>query len=170
MQQVHWYYTALIYCISHVMNEWLGKTRRLETGELCSSTEPIGWCACATERITPRDDSFFSSHIKDLFKMNESFKTDPSLLGNLVSAVNSLLEFNLGLFFTQRFRILRFQNTWNIVHELYGAFSSHFYGVCLSFWNSNQKCTFYVLQRDKNCVWMIKCAFFVCELFLAISA
>ncbi len=44
-----------------------------------SSTEPLGWCACATERITPRNDSFFSSLIKDPFKMNESFKTDPSL-------------------------------------------------------------------------------------------
>ncbi len=32
-----------------------------------------------TERITPRNDSFFSSLIKDPFKMNESFKTDPSL-------------------------------------------------------------------------------------------
>ncbi len=32
-----------------------------------------------TERITPRNDSFFSSLIKDSFKMNESFKTDPSL-------------------------------------------------------------------------------------------
>ncbi len=32
-----------------------------------------------TERITPRNDSFFSSHIKDSFKINESFKTDPSL-------------------------------------------------------------------------------------------
>ncbi len=32
-----------------------------------------------TERITPQDDSFFSSHIKDSFEMNESFKTDPSL-------------------------------------------------------------------------------------------
>ncbi len=44
-----------------------------------SSTEPLGWCACATERITPRNDSFFSSLIKDSFKINESFKTDPSL-------------------------------------------------------------------------------------------
>ncbi len=46
---------------------------RLETGEL-TSTEPIGWCACATERITP----FFPSHIKDSFKMNDSFKTGAS--------------------------------------------------------------------------------------------
>ncbi len=45
-----------------------------------SSTEPIGWYACATEQITPRDDSFFQSHIKDSFKMNELFKNDPSLL------------------------------------------------------------------------------------------
>ncbi len=46
---------------------------RLETGEL-TSTEPIGWCACATERITP----FFPSHIKDSFKINDSFKTGAS--------------------------------------------------------------------------------------------
>ncbi len=38
------------------------------------SAEPIGCCACATERITPRDESFFPSHIKD------SFKNDSSLL------------------------------------------------------------------------------------------
>ncbi len=44
-----------------------------------SSTEPTGCCACATERITPRDDSFFTSHIKDSFKKNELFKNDPSL-------------------------------------------------------------------------------------------
>ncbi len=64
----------------HVMNERLDsknpKTRNRWTN---SSTEPIECCACATERITPRDDSFFPSHIKDLFKMNESFKNDPSL-------------------------------------------------------------------------------------------
>lgn len=33
----------------------------------------------------------------------------------------------------KRVLILPFQKTWNILHELYGAFSSRFYGVCLSF-------------------------------------
>ncbi len=47
------------------------QTPRLETGELIR---------CRTYRITPRDDSFFPSHIKDSFNMNESFKNDPSLL------------------------------------------------------------------------------------------
>ncbi len=63
-------YLSDSYCISHAMNERLEKTRRLETGELIP--EPLGWCACATERITPRNNSFFSSLIKD------PFKTDPS--------------------------------------------------------------------------------------------
>ncbi len=56
------------YCISHVMNERLGKTERLETGELIQ---------CRTYRMVRlRDwlrDSFFPSQIKDLFK------NDPSL-------------------------------------------------------------------------------------------
>ncbi len=51
----------------HVMNE------RLKPED---STDAIGWCTCATERITPRDDSFFPSHIKDLFKMNDPSLTD----------------------------------------------------------------------------------------------
>ncbi len=67
-------YLSGSYCISHVMNERLG------------------WCACATERIIPRDDSFFSSHIKDSFKMNESFKNDPSRLVMYVMRWLSHLE------------------------------------------------------------------------------
>ncbi len=62
------------------------KTRNRWTN---SSTEPLGWCACATERITPRNDSFFSSLIKDSFKMNESFKTDPSLATSARAAKES---------------------------------------------------------------------------------
>ncbi len=42
-----------------------------------------------TERITPRNDSFFSSLIKDPFKMNESFKTDPSLATSARAAKES---------------------------------------------------------------------------------
>ncbi len=42
-----------------------------------------------TERINPRDDSFFSSLIKDSFKMNESFKTDPSLATSARAAKES---------------------------------------------------------------------------------
>ncbi len=42
-----------------------------------------------TERITPQDDSFFSSHIKDSFKINKLFKTDPSLLLNLNMGVRT---------------------------------------------------------------------------------
>ncbi len=42
-----------------------------------------------TERITPRNDSFFSSLIKDSFKMNESFKTDPSLATSARAAKES---------------------------------------------------------------------------------
>ncbi len=53
-----------------------------------SSTEPIGCCACGTERITPRDDSFFPSYIKDSFKMNESFKNDSSLISSANLQIN----------------------------------------------------------------------------------
>ncbi len=42
-----------------------------------------------TERITARNDSFFSSLIKDSFKMNESFKTDPSLATSARAAKES---------------------------------------------------------------------------------
>ncbi len=71
-------YLSGSYCISHAMNERL-KNLKARNRWTNSSTEPLGWCACMTERITPRNDSFFSSLIKDSFKMNESFKTDPSL-------------------------------------------------------------------------------------------
>ncbi len=53
----------------HVMNERVKKPKD-------STAEPT-W-SCVTERITPRDDSFFPSHIKDSFKMNKSFKNHPS--------------------------------------------------------------------------------------------
>ncbi len=42
-----------------------------------------------TEQITARNDSFFSSLIKDSFKMNESFKTDPSLATSARAAKES---------------------------------------------------------------------------------
>ncbi len=42
-----------------------------------------------TERITARNDSFFSSLIKDSFKINESFKTDPSLATSARAAKES---------------------------------------------------------------------------------
>ncbi len=42
-----------------------------------------------TERITPRNDSFFSSLIKDSFKINELFKTDPSLATSARAAKES---------------------------------------------------------------------------------
>ncbi len=70
------YWLVHLLCLSSRSSRKTQKTWNRWTN---SSTEPIGWCACATERITPRDDSFFSSHIKDSFKMNKSFKTDPSL-------------------------------------------------------------------------------------------
>ncbi len=43
-----------------------------------------------------RDDSFFPSHIKDLFKMNELFKNDPSLETTQVSVFfyNALIDHN----------------------------------------------------------------------------
>ncbi len=63
------------------------KTRNRWTN---SSTEPLGWCACATERITPRNDSFFSSLIKDPFQkwMNRSRPT-PSLATSARAAKES---------------------------------------------------------------------------------
>ncbi len=69
---------SFIQCSLRRKENWLVPLTSLSSRN--SSTEPIGCCACATERITPRDDSFFPSHIKDLFWMNESFKNDPSLL------------------------------------------------------------------------------------------
>ncbi len=50
----------------HVMNERVEKPKD-------STAEPTGCWA-----ITPWDDSFFPSHIKDSFKMNKLFKNHPS--------------------------------------------------------------------------------------------
>ncbi len=56
-----------------------------------------GCCACATERITPRGDSFFPSHIKDSFKMNKSFKNDPSLVFTGTSQLQIMRKLHLSL-------------------------------------------------------------------------
>ncbi len=76
------------YCI---VTRWTNDSKNPKTRNRWtnSSTEPLGWCACATERITPRNESFFSSLIKDPFKMNESFKTDPSLATSARAAKES---------------------------------------------------------------------------------
>ncbi len=76
------------YCI---VTRWTNDSKNPKTRNRWtnSSTEPLGWCACATEQITPRNESFFSSLIKDPFKMNESFKTDPSLATSARAAKES---------------------------------------------------------------------------------
>ncbi len=56
-----------------------------------------------TERITPRDDSFFPSHIKDSFKMNESFKNDPSL-------VQKLAKYKLSKFYFLSFSVYSYSD------------------------------------------------------------
>lgn len=45
--------------------------------------------------------------------------------------------------------------TWNIVHELYGAFSSRFYGVCLSFFEAQIKNSPFMFNRGTKmvCEW-----------------
>ncbi len=70
------------YCI---VTRWTNDSKNPKTRNRWtnSSTEALGWCACATERITPRNDSFFSSLIKDLFK------TDPSLATSARAAKES---------------------------------------------------------------------------------
>ncbi len=50
---------------SHMMNEWLKPEDSKQVNN--SSTEPIGWCACATEQITPEKTRSSQVHSNERF-------------------------------------------------------------------------------------------------------